>query len=282
VLWIVDLGLTCYLIYGLYEANIFACCTHNMGDLGDICGYDDLGGSGNIFVDEMGYCGRKDTNKVCCEIGECAELDGIVDYNATATEYTCDGVAFGQDFGETMCNEDLLEDISFYNYFWLNAVLIIKCVGLIFMLLLEVRSCVKKIESDKEEAEQSESCCDCKKWGKQCCATSIVLLLKAVFLVFGTFATFAAVYYMQLTGQVWTSHCSALPSSLRSQCEDTQDVCNDGGNYYAVAFDSLELGGPYYVDIISNVLHSTLWVVRIAVMRYIIKNPVGRGVLAPV
>merc|ERR1712083_114068 len=197
------------------------------------------------------------------------------DYNGTATEYTCDGVAFGQDFGETMCNEDLLDDISFYNYFWLNAVLIIKCVGLLFLLFLEIRSCLKKKESDKEEAEQSEKCCKCKEWGMACCSTTFVLLLKAFFLVFGTFATLAAVWYMHLTGKVWTSTCSALPSSLRAQCEETQDTCNDGDNYYAVAFDSLELGGPFAIDVASNLLHSILWVVRIAVMRYIIKNPVG-------
>ena len=85
-------------------------------------------------------------------------------------------------------------------------------------------------------------------------------------------ATFAALYYMQLTGKVWTSRCSALPSSLRAACEETETSCNDGDNFYAVAFDSLELGGPYYADIVSNVLHSVLWVVRIAVMRYALKR----------
>ena len=77
---------------------------------------------------------------------------------------------------------------------------------------------------------------------------------------------------MQLTGQVWTSTCSALPSALQAGCEAVETDCNDGENFYAVAFDSLELGGPYYADIVSNVLHTVLWVVRIAVMRYAIKS----------
>ena len=145
VLWIVDLGLTGYLIYGLYNADIFACCTTNMDPLSNVCGYDDLGGADNIFVDDYGYCGRKDTGRVCCEIGECAELEGIVDYNATTADYQCGAAYYGQEFGDTLCDEDLLDDISFYNYFWLNAVLITKCAGLIFLLLLEIRSCLKKV-----------------------------------------------------------------------------------------------------------------------------------------
>ena len=81
-----------------------------MDALGDVCGYDDLGGADNIFVDEMGYCGRKDTEKVCCEIGVCGELENIVNTTSTA-EYMCEGSPYGQDFGETMCSEGML-DIS--------------------------------------------------------------------------------------------------------------------------------------------------------------------------
>ena len=89
-------------------------------------------------------------------------------------------------------------------------------------------------------------------------------------------------YLIRLTliSAIWLT--KGLPSSLQAQCEETEDLCNDGGNYYAVAFDSLNLGGPYYVDIVSNVAHSTLWVVRIAVMRYFMKNPVGAVGLKPV
>ena len=77
---------------------------------------------------------------------------------------------------------------------------------------------------------------------------------------------------MQITGNVWTSSCSALNSSLRGLCEETETKCNNGDNYYAVVFDSLELAAPYWVDIVSNVLHSIIWVVRIAVMRYALKK----------
>lgn len=77
---------------------------------------------------------------------------------------------------------------------------------------------------------------------------------------------------MQLTGQVWQSSCSALDSSLQSICQEAETICNDGENYYAVAFDSFELVSPYYVDLASNLIHTILWFVRIAIMRYAIKS----------
>eukprot|EP00483_Globobulimina_turgida_P013036 UN13060 len=78
---------------------------------------------------------------------------------------------------------------------------------------------------------------------------------------------------MQLTGHVWTSTCqSVADDTLRGQCERTESECNDGDNYYAVVFDSLNLGGPYWADVISNILHTIMWCVRVAVMRYALKT----------
>merc|ERR1719471_367098 len=56
ILWIADLGLTISLVVGLYNADIFACCTHNWPGIGDDCGYEDLGGAANVIVDQYGYC----------------------------------------------------------------------------------------------------------------------------------------------------------------------------------------------------------------------------------
>lgn len=78
--------------------------------------------------------------------------------------------------------------------------------------------------------------------------------------------------YMQITGYVWTSRCDALETSLQAQCEETETECNNGDNYYAVVFDSLELVYPYWIDLVSNALHSVMWVVRLAVMRYAYKS----------
>ena len=87
-----------------------------------------------------------------------------------------------------------------------------------------------------------------------------------------TVATFVAVYYMRLTGNVWTSTCDSVPSDVRNLCEQTEDECQDGDNYYAVVFDSLDLAGPYWIDLTSNVLSTVIWIVRIAVMRYALKS----------
>jgi len=245
---------------------------HNWDGIGDDCGYEDLGGASNIVVDPYGYCARRDTSQVCCEIGWCAEQSSIVpSSNVTLSNAQC-STDYSTTFASNFCSSDLLDEVAFYNYFWLNAVLVVKCVGLCFLLLLEVRACLNAVDSEAEEAQQADTCLKCKQWGKACCCSTFVLVLKGAFLLFGTFATFAALYYMQLTGQVWTSTCSALPSALRAGCEATESECNDGDNFYAVAFDALELGGPYYADVVSNVLHSVLWVVRIAVMRYAIKS----------
>ena len=77
---------------------------------------------------------------------------------------------------------------------------------------------------------------------------------------------------MQITGHVWTSRCSALESSLQATCQETETKCNNGDNYYAVVFDSLELKTPYWIDLVSNAMHSVMWVVRIAVIRYGMKS----------
>ncbi len=78
---------------------------------------------------------------------------------------------------------------------------------------------------------------------------------------------------MQLTGHVWTSTCSSLTdNTLKDQCLRSETECNDGDNYYAVVFDSLDLGAPYWADVISNLLHTIMWIVRVAVMRYAIKQ----------
>eukprot|EP00485_Elphidium_margaritaceum_P007516 CAMPEP_0202690680 /NCGR_PEP_ID=MMETSP1385-20130828/5597_1 /ASSEMBLY_ACC=CAM_ASM_000861 /TAXON_ID=933848 /ORGANISM="Elphidium margaritaceum" /LENGTH=297 /DNA_ID=CAMNT_0049345963 /DNA_START=46 /DNA_END=939 /DNA_ORIENTATION=+ len=268
ILWVIDLILTGYLIYALWRSNIFACCTTNNGAVGDWCGQDDLGGASNVFVNEYGYCGRKDTGYVCHEIGECAEAVEAVAFNVTSLDPDA------STFGDMMCNADVLDQVATYNYMWLNIVLIVKVIGLIFLLLLDVASCIKKIDADEEEAKQSQTCGrKCKEWGCECCQQSLVFILKVFFIVFGTLATFAAIYYMQLTGHVWISRCAALEDdSLQELCELTEESCNNDENYYAVVFDSLDLKGPFWFDFVSNILHSVLWVVRVAVMRYALKT----------
>jgi len=64
------------------------------------------------------------------------------------------------------------------------ALLISKCVVLLLLLLLETRSCLKKMDSDIEEAKQSQRCCSCNEWGIACCSTTFILLLKVIFLIF--------------------------------------------------------------------------------------------------
>jgi len=268
ILWIIDLALTIYLVVALYQADIFACCTTNVDPLSAICGYDDLGGASNVMVNEFGYCKRIDDDTVCNQIGLCGDI--VLNYT-DPTNPTDDARAFG----EKLCSASVRDDVATYNYYWLNGVLITKCVGLLFLLLLECNTCLKKIDQkdkEAEEAEAAEKCFKCKQWGKACCTATLVFVLKIFFIVFGTIATIIAIYYMQITGYVWTSRCDALDSSLKGLCETTEEQCNGGDNYYAVVFDSLELASPYWVDLISNVLHSVMWVVRIAVMRYAMKS----------
>eukprot|EP01084_Bolivina_argentea_P108058 193129_1 len=264
-LWIIDLALTIYLVIEFYNANIFACCTTNQDPWSDICGYDDLGGAGNVFVDDYGYCKRFDDESVSCMYtGECAEVEGIVPLNTTNV---------GSIFGDTMCNEDVLTDVANCNWFWLTAILITKSVGLVFLIALDIKSCCSKIDPAEEEAKQVETCWKCKKWGKQCCCSTIKLLIKLTFLLFGTVATFCALYYMQLTGHVTTSSCSCVPEDLESICTETAESCMpDNENYYAVVFDNVDLGGPYWADVVSNILSTVIWIVRIAVMRYALKT----------
>ena len=183
-LWIIDLALTVYLIIAFFEADVFACCTTNVDPLSDICGYDDLGGASNILVNDYGYCERKDSGDVCNEIGLCGELM-VMNITSPDTNYPA--------FGDKLCSEEVLNDVATFNYYWLNAILITKCVGLVFLLLLECNTCLKKIDQKDKEAEEAEACFKCKQWGKACCCATLTLILKIFFIIFGTIATIIAI-----------------------------------------------------------------------------------------
>eukprot|EP01083_Nonionella_stella_P126122 381608_1 len=267
LLWLADLVLTVYIVLQLYDAEVYACCTHNITPLGAVCNYEDLGGASNVFVDDNGYCGRLDSNQICSEVGICAEQEsivGVIDYV---------GMDPGDAFGDQFCSQDVLDEVATFNFTWLIVVLIVKCVGLVFLILLDLAACLKKVKPDEKEAEQANTCTKCAKWGRDCCCKSLEILFKIAFLIFGTFATFAALHYMQLTGHVWTSTCQSLSDdTLQEQCIQTEDQCNGGDNYYAVVFDSLDLVGPYWADMATNVISTIMWCVRVAIMRYALKQ----------
>ena len=173
LLWIADLALTIYIVIALYEADIFACCTTSVDPFSDECRYEDLGGASNVAVNDYGYCVREDNGIICDFVGECGELNGIT----------------SPDPNNELCSDKVLDDVASYNYFWLNAILITKCVGLVFLLLLECYTCCKKVDikdKEAEEAEQTVRCLKCKQWGKACCVATFILLLKLIFIIFGT------------------------------------------------------------------------------------------------
>ena len=146
-----------------------------------------MGGSSNILVNDYGYCERKDTGKVCNEIGECGELM-VMNNTLPTTNF--------QEFGDTLCSDQVLNDVASFNYYWLNIILITKCVGLLFLLLLECNTCLKRIDQkdkEAEEAQATEKCFKCKQWGKACCCATLIMVLKFFFIVFGTFATIIAI-----------------------------------------------------------------------------------------
>lgn len=192
-LWIIDLLLTIYIIVNLYNADVFACCTSNITGEDDECSYEDLGGWNNILVTDntysntsstssyatAGFCQREDTGKVCNSIASCAvDLD--------------DPVFMTSD----LCNDDVLDQVARCNWFWITAVLITKCIGLLFLIFLEFRSCRNYCRSKSDssnrstaadgEAEDVQRCSKCKNWGKECCCKILIFVLKIIFMLFGT------------------------------------------------------------------------------------------------
>lgn len=85
-------------------------------------------------------------------------------------------------------------------------------------------------------------------------------------------ATFLLLLYMNLTGNVLKSSCSCVSSVRESACNSVQDSCTSDENFYAVVFADFNIYGPFWADLISNLLGSIVWCVRVAVATYYIKK----------
>jgi len=186
----------------------------------------------------------------------------------------------------SLCSEKTRKEVANANWDWLMAILVIKCVGLVFLIALEIRSLCnsrkKANERDRdrepgeEDVEATAGCCEkCKhcSWEscKHCMTSTVIFTLKLFFLIFGTVATTLAIWLLLYTNRVTFSSCHALSNHQSYEnCLTVEDNCTfgDGQNYYIVVFGNLNLTGPYIVDLVTSASTTILWIVRFAVLRY--------------
>ena len=77
---LIDLGLTCFLVYQLFGIDLSACCTDNK-TLQNQCSFGDIGGANNVAVNATGYCQRIDTGLNCRgDLWNCANGLGYQSY----------------------------------------------------------------------------------------------------------------------------------------------------------------------------------------------------------
>jgi len=250
-LMLIDLGLSIFIAIQLLEFNAFACCTDNKTQ--EQCSYDDFGGADNVGVNN-GYCYRIDNNVDC-----------------GSTLIACAATVPGVDINQ-LCSQDSLNKVADYNWTWLLGFLVIKMIGLIFVLFLDIKSlCCDSKDAGEKDAQDAERCCSCcKNCTQQCMITTSIFMLRLAFVIFGTVTTFICIWLLQWTDRVWYGSCSALDSTLEKQCNDLIDKCTleNDENYYNVVWQNLSFTGPYWANVTSSVLSSILWIARMAVFRY--------------
>jgi len=268
ILMILDLGLTLYIIVQLTQIDTFACCTDNL-TLNDQCSYMTIGGTNNIGIDSEGYCIQKSSDTYCKgDLATCAEENSV-------------------DMSK-LCSTEVLNEVADLSWEWLMIILVIKTVGLIFLIALEIRSLIntrkkatdqanpqRNREPGEEDVEATVGCCDkCKRCSWECCKSCLtnttIFILKIFFMIFGTAATALAIWILIYTDRVSLSNCRVLSGALQADCYTVQNKCTfEGGqNYYIVIFGDLNLTGPYIVDLITSASTTVLWVVRFAILRY--------------
>jgi len=258
---LLDLALTIYIIIQLAGMEVFACCADNK-TLNSNCAYTEIGGAKNVGVDSEGYCIQKSTSTDCKgELATCA-ADLMPSVNMT-----------------TLCSQDTLDEVANSNWDWLMAVLVIKAIGLVFLIVLEIRSlratCRSNREPGEEDVQATTGCYDKFKhcsWNccKSCMKGTTIFTLKIFFLIFGIAATSLAIWLLWYTDHVTFSSCNLLDGQLETNCNLVEESCTykGGQNYYVVVFSGLELTGPYVVDLITSISTTVVWIVRFAVLRY--------------
>jgi len=173
-----------------------------------------------------------------------------------------------------LCTDDALEDVASYNWLWLFGFVVTKCIGIVFVLCLEVKSwCCDHKDAADEDAKTSEKCCNCcRNCTKECAISAVLFSLRLLFILFGTIATFVCIWVLKWTDRVSSGYCRALDDKdLVEACNTVQySECTYNGdeNFYNVMWANLTFTAPYIVTLVSNVLGSVLWVVRLAVFRY--------------
>jgi len=251
-----DLGLTIYIIYQLYVLEVFACCIDNKTSyLNHECAYSNIGGASNVGVNEYGFCYRKDNLNVNCagNLTSCAASIG-----ANMTE---------------LCSPSVLETVARTSVDWLIGILVVKAVGVMFCIFLEIKaSCIDKTDAGSEEAEKSKNCC--RQHSRKCFIGLSVLLIRIFFLVCGTIITFIALWLLTYANNVTFSSCRTLSSGLKTECQDVESSCTNGNseNYYNVVYKNLNLIGPYWADVATSVLSAIIWIARISIMRYYVNK----------
>jgi len=248
---IADLGLTTYIIYQLYVLDVFACCVDNQtSNQNHECAYNHIGGASNVGVNDYGFCYRKDNPSFNCggNLTSCASSVG-----ADITE---------------LCSPSTLKQVANTSVDWLIYILLIKAVGVVFCIFLELKAawCDKK-DAGSEEAEKSKNCC--RQRSKNCLIGLSVLIIRIFFLICGTAITFIALCLLTYSNSVTFSSCRTLSSSLESQCNSVEASCTRGSdqNYYNIVFSNLNLVGPYWADVATSVLSGIIWIARLSIMR---------------
>jgi len=244
---ILDLGLTIYIATQVVNLNVFACCTGNS----DTCGYNHLGGATNVELYNNTYCEKINDPSLDCH----------------STFATCVGNN-GYDVN-ALCSSQVLNEVSNYNWKWFLIFLTVKSVGLVFVLFLDMKAlCCDHKEVGEEDQEAAKTCSKCKDHSKRCCISSFIFLLRFAFVIFGTLTTLLCLWLLEWTNSVSFGTCSGInDSTLQSDCSIVENECGNGTSYYAVIWGNLQLIGPYWANLASNILSSVLWVVRMSIIR---------------
>lgn len=270
-LMIIDLCLTGYITKELFTIDVNACCTDNL-TMKDQCSYENIGNADDISK-ENGFCIYNDVN---CEgeLKQCAE-----EYNVNL---------------DKLCSPKVLNQVSDYNFGIFGIFLIVKGIGLIFLLTLEFKNCCKKkndseggektyAKVDSEDGnnvvvvEKSAGCCTkCKKKLCNCCKKMFIYILKIFFILFGMVVSMVVFYLLRKYKNVTFGSCDSLNDGIISQCKTMSKHCIGNGQHsiYNVYFSGLDLDGPFWIQTSSSVLGSILWLTRLAVLRQKWKNSV--------
>jgi len=158
---LLDLALTIFIIVQLFNLSVFACCTDNRGSFNSKCAYNHIGGADDVGVATNGFCYRKDDDFSC---------GGNLTSCAIAQNITISDV----------CSQSVLQQVANVSTDAFIAILIIKAIGVLFSLFLEIRSvCCEKKPPGSAEAEESKSCCQ--ECSSKCCSSITTIVLRIFF-----------------------------------------------------------------------------------------------------